>query len=757
MEHSLRLCQGKALDKISNAGVGRYIIQMFCGTGKTLVYTTHIDRSATAAKAAKVPYTAMIVLPWLDLVEQLLNDYNMSKKFGVICFCSDVGDRGDLSTTCEKRLATFVNSKYTKPRLIITTYQSLVKCTNMLVNNKVTLQDVVYDEAHHTVRGGLTDAKGGNNTTRNRVYECPEFDALCKGKVGFFTATPAQTSDIDMSDGVRCGPSVYKYSYTEAVAAEVVTPFELRIVLCNKSTVHDDARTNISAYFVYIVRQCLSNAAGRKWFNILDYKAGVNSACDDACDQANYVKAFEKKEELLKSIWNSVCNKEYPALVGEYNVFSVIPYYGEQTQTMRKRHREYFNKTEPGRVCILTSCRTLNEGVDIPEANMVMFGHGSKSISTITQIIGRVVRRSADRTAPPPIVAIPIYLSLRELCLPDTSSPSDRLGEALCSNGEFETLLTVVASITSLQPNSDINLLKTLVHYPSKFSPQECKRSLKDQGMTVGSTRYDSLASVVGGTEGGSIKTLAIDTGQDIELYTQSFDTPIQTALCGIDEAKLVRVLKHDTGGDENDGYFLVISELSSRKKIKPPNKRVVAVGAAGLVDIHFELSIDPVESTITPSTITPRQFETALIKATRSAVSTIAEREKKAQAAEREKKAQAAKKKKSQAKMEKAQAKMEKAQAKITKESQAAKKKKAKKAQALYNKFGENIFASSDITNVIAKEAGLGDNGGKTTNRTLQRDLTEYELDEFVHTHTIWPYTFQVKSDPSKLIQFAE
>ena len=58
-----------------------------------------------------------------------------------------------------------------------------------------------------------------------------------------------------------------------------------------------------------------------------------------------------------------------------------------------------FEEHVPGRLCILCSCGTLNEGVDTTGANMAVALSPSQSIVKEAQRIGRLIRIAAQERA----------------------------------------------------------------------------------------------------------------------------------------------------------------------------------------------------------------------------------------------------------------------------------------------------------------------------------------------------------------------
>ena len=584
--------QTDALRAIHNHPDKRYVCDMFCGTGKTLTFITLLTHEMLEIGAG---WFGIIVVPWLDLVRQLARDYkdNLDKFGRVMCFCSDsdlaiegpanADDLGMDSTTDEGLLRSFLSGG--NSRLLIVTYQSFVKATDVLLAAENRVNHIIFDEAHHTAPAV------DDSALRLRVYECPELDTLCQ-KIGFWTATVRKTSQIDMTDVDRCGPIVLRYTYAEAVADGIVMPFELQVGLCTEHPEYD-ARQTLKQYFEWLARLCLANA-DREFFNILEYKGRVNSQEGEDGDAVGEVKAFATAEsqDLFRRIFLKICETEYSQHKGRYNDFRIIGYHGEQPTDVRAQLRSEFNQPVPGRICILSSCQTLKEGVDMPEANMVVLAKGSGSVEALTQVIGRVVRKSKKfHRSHTPIVALPVMISPEHLDeLDDEEERSERLAEMMRQGKEFSTTMALIAWLQTEE--NDPELLEYVLRYPHKYSPAEREKSLMDQGLEIQPTLHPTLADAVGApAEAKTPEEAAKAIGKDIELHTQSLEEPIELVRCGVEGAPLVRVLKYDDGDEEVEGgYKVVQSKNKSATKRPSPRPFSFKISAEVEIDLRWNL-----------------------------------------------------------------------------------------------------------------------------------------------------------------------
>ena len=101
-------------------------------------------------------------------------------------------------TTNEYTLSKFLKKKERK--LILVTYQSFEKFTNICIEENRDIDIIIYDESHHIV---------GSNIQKV-IFENDELESIIDKSI-FFTATPVNSNGIQMYDKENpdendCGP-----------------------------------------------------------------------------------------------------------------------------------------------------------------------------------------------------------------------------------------------------------------------------------------------------------------------------------------------------------------------------------------------------------------------------------------------------------------------------------------------------------------------------------------------------------------------
>jgi len=144
----------------------RALVTACCGIGKTIT-----ELFAITQCEAKL---ALLVVPWLVLSSQFINDYleyamlPALKNYRWLCVCST-------GTTDTQQVRDFLSLP--EQRLLIVTYHSLWKVADALVDADNRLDIVCFDEAHHTTETGSSDVVEKIVSMSERAY--------------YFTATPS--------------------------------------------------------------------------------------------------------------------------------------------------------------------------------------------------------------------------------------------------------------------------------------------------------------------------------------------------------------------------------------------------------------------------------------------------------------------------------------------------------------------------------------------------------------------------------------
>jgi superfamily II DNA or RNA helicase len=221
----------------------------------------------------------------------------------------------------------------------------------------------------------------------------------------FFTATPVNANGITMFDRERnemgtygdCGPLACEYTYLQGLRDRILSLFELRADLYTKDTV--------SNIYESIARAILTTGNTR----VLTFHA---DAAEDSKSETSVLR-FVDKPKFVEA-FHRVCAKEFPDKVGKFDE-SRITFTAITSDTKNKDAiLGAFDTCTDDEIYIVSSCRTIGEGVDTKKANMCVFVDPKTSIIAIIQNIGRICRKVAGTNRRPATILIPVCIDLEK-------------------------------------------------------------------------------------------------------------------------------------------------------------------------------------------------------------------------------------------------------------------------------------------------------------------------------------------------------
>ena len=566
------------------------LINMWCGTGKTRTFTISLFQDNLDIN--------VIVFPSLGLINQYNNDYFLNQdnifkdnfyKFQCLAFCSDSDTKLKLKTstirysTSEKTCKSFMKKK--EKKIVLVTYQSFEKFINICIDIDIQIDRLIFDEAHHIVGDKTQDIVFNNNKLNNIV-----------SKTEFYTATPVNKNGIvmydrDEPDNSDCGVLACEYLYYQAVEDKICKAFTTNISLyCQKP----EYKNKYQPIFELIIRACLSGEYD--YWNILTYHSYVNE--NNYGD--SFVKDFisPKNQRLLKSRFTKIQDEEFPHTKSLFTIENVK--LGGIYTTIKKREKilEDFDRKVEGRIYILASCNTLNEGIDTKWANMGIPINPSQSIVKESQRIGRLVR-TPEPNMPNSVILIPCLIDITKYDNLDDSHEQDKMiRQELSETGNFNAALNV---ISAFKYQYDSELFEMCLKYPNMYSPKEVKENLEKHNLNVEESKRDLIDNIKyicnkenieiefnskeGLNETELLNVVALEADKTIEIHTQDYDTPIEYINEESDDDIPLRLFR-----DENNNYSPIISNKNkkiNKRNINPPKKR------KPILNIHTHPDLD--------------------------------------------------------------------------------------------------------------------------------------------------------------------
>ena len=545
-----RSCQQKAYERTTELleTHNNCLVKMFCGTGKS--------RVIRAILLTQKKPLSIVVFPSLALIRQFTADYLKDIKTCAILNVSSEHLDDFQSTTEPADIRKFIKPKpkgAAKMKIVCVTYQSLQVLLDSLGEARIGL--TCFDEAHRTT----------SPESVKLVYS-DEYRAKYEKQV-FFTATPVNANGITMFDRDRdemgtygdCGPLASEYTYLQGLRDAILSLFELRVDLYTQDTVAN--------MYECIARAILTTGNTR----VLTFHA---DAAEDSKSETSVLRFVDKAKFM--DTFRSVCAKEFPDKVGKFTV-SNVTFTAITADTKNKDAiLGAFETCTDDEIYIVSSCRTIGEGVDTKKANMCVFVDPKSSPKDIIQNIGRICRKVEGVERQPATVLIPVCIGWEKyVAAGDDAETQDKLIREQLNdreNGDYNAIMNVCAALKQEDPE----LYELCLRYPSNFTESERKHALESQKKRNDPDDY---------VYGEEIDEL-VEDGERVEIHTSNVDVPI--VYRGFDEEdddederpiqRFYEVDEENEDGEMETRYHRIVplndeeeDEDESRKRLNPP------------------------------------------------------------------------------------------------------------------------------------------------------------------------------------------
>jgi superfamily II DNA or RNA helicase len=210
------------------------------------------------------------------------------------------------------------------------------------------------------------------------------------------SATPKRQYDSGFEERVAplVGSVIYEYSFQEAVRDGVVTPFQLhnyRIPLTQSERHEYDRMSRLIAIesrkiggTQHNTSKRLESLLLRRASVVVNARWRIPSAVALALQFSQPTIIFHERIEAANSI----------AALAQERGRRAVAYHTGLSQGMRHRNLALFRE---GIADTLVTCRSLDEGLNVPEAQIGIMAASTKSIRQRIQRLGRVIRRSPGK------------------------------------------------------------------------------------------------------------------------------------------------------------------------------------------------------------------------------------------------------------------------------------------------------------------------------------------------------------------------
>jgi superfamily II DNA or RNA helicase len=348
--------QTEGLEAWWKAG-GRGVVVLPTGTGKT-----HLANLAIA----RAERPTLVVTPTIDLLNQWYDELTL-------CFGVEVGLMGG-------------GSHDVRP-LTVTTYDSAYIHMDR-IGDRFGL--VVFDECHHLP-----------GPTYGLAATC----AIAPFRLGL-TATPERADNAHERLDQLIGPIVYRREITQ-LRGRFLAEYRVETLYVNLSAEerfrYDTCR---ETYRNFTRDQGIDFRRPGAWGQFLTaaYRSAEGRQAYLAYrEQRDLALAAPAKLQLLARLLERhngdrvLVFTENNATVYDIARRFLVPVITHQTRT--KERREVLLRFNAGTYPIVATSKVLNEGVNVPEANVAVVLSGSGSVREHVQRLGRILRKSGDKEA----------------------------------------------------------------------------------------------------------------------------------------------------------------------------------------------------------------------------------------------------------------------------------------------------------------------------------------------------------------------
>jgi superfamily II DNA or RNA helicase len=348
--------QTEGLDAWWKAG-GRGVVVLPTGTGKTHLANLAIERTARPT---------LVVTPTIDLLNQWFDELTL-------CFATEVGLLG--------------GGYYDLKPLTVTTYDSAYMNMDRL-GDRFGL--IVFDECHHLP-----------GPTYGLAATC----AIAPFRLGL-TATPERADNAHTQLDYLIGPIAYRREITQ-LRGRYLADYRVETLYVNLTEEerfrYESAR---EVYRSFLRDNGIDMRRPGAWGQFLftaHRSAEGRQAYLAYREQRALALAAPAKLSLLSRLLDRH-NGDRVLIFTHDNatVYKIarqflVPVITHQTKT--KERREVLLRFNKGTYPIVATSRVLNEGVNVPEANVAIILSGSGSVREHVQRLGRILRKQGDKEA----------------------------------------------------------------------------------------------------------------------------------------------------------------------------------------------------------------------------------------------------------------------------------------------------------------------------------------------------------------------
>jgi len=271
--------------------------------------------------------------------------------------------------------------------ITVATYESAHR---MISQNGNRFGLIIFDEVHH--------------------LPAPQYQEIARSVVAPFRIGLSAT--VERSDGKESliyelvGPNIYEGSISEMVS-KVLSPYDvvsIEVELTEREKI--EYKESRKIYTDFIRGQGINFSSGNGW---MDFVMRSSRTAEGRAA----MKAYRKQKQLangsenkILEVWKIICKHREDKMIVftdenkfAYNIGKefLLPVLTHHTKT--KERKEILDAFRSGEFRVVVTSKVLNEGVDVPDANVAVVLSGSGAVREHVQRLGRILRFQPGKRA----------------------------------------------------------------------------------------------------------------------------------------------------------------------------------------------------------------------------------------------------------------------------------------------------------------------------------------------------------------------
>jgi superfamily II DNA or RNA helicase len=249
---------------------------------------------------------------------------------------------------------------------------------------------IIFDECHHLP---------------GEQMQYTAISSIAPFRLGL-TATPERADGKESLLYELCGPVCYQANIRD-LEGVTLSPYEVITVevdmTADEKIQYDEAR---KIYLSFLKDNNITFSHSNAWQKFLWISSQSSEGRSAFVSYLKQKKLSQASENKFTHVWNIICQHRYDRIIiftqdneTAYNLGRrfILPVITHHTKV--KEREMFLNSFRDGKYGIIVTSKVLNEGVDVPDANVAIVVSGSGAVREHVQRLGRILRAKEGKKA----------------------------------------------------------------------------------------------------------------------------------------------------------------------------------------------------------------------------------------------------------------------------------------------------------------------------------------------------------------------